>query len=304
MEKRKASLSELSRLINSSFKGEDVIINGLNLCNRKTTFQSVLCYSTSEQFDSAILNNIAIKALVVTPELYEHLINTLPKERNLSFILSKTPEQTFYELFITLVETGLFYDDFSFKSIIGNNCLIADNAVIEDGVIIGDNVKIGKNCIIKSGSILNDNVYIGDGSIIGNISFQAIKDNDGHYMKIPHVGQVVLSENVQVGCNVTICRSLFEGYTKIGQYSILEDMSHVGHNCEIGSDCMIGAGVIMFGSSSLENNVWVSPGVCVNNKVVIGEGAFVGASSFVIQNVEQGSRAFGNPARKIPTMKM
>ena len=66
MERRKALLSEICSLVRVQFFGEDVEINGLNLCNRPSQYESILGYTTSPRFFDVIIANPAVRALVLT----------------------------------------------------------------------------------------------------------------------------------------------------------------------------------------------------------------------------------------------
>jgi len=295
MKTRELTLKEISQILNFEFLGENVIVNGLNLCNRESVYESLLSYITSIKYLNYLRTNSKIKAVFVSPE---H-VDLIRKEfGNLSIFVVEKPESAYYKLHSHLYNNTDFYDHFNFKKVIGNNCLIHATASIEDGVVIGANVTIGPFSLIKKGSIIEDNVIIGCGSVIGGEGFQLIKDEYGNNQLIEHAGGCKLAQNVCVGDKTIICKSLFEEYTTIGRNTKIDNLVHVAHNCEIGEGCVLTAGVILSGSTIIKNNVWVAPNATILNKVVLENDSFVGIGAVVIRKVGEKIKVFGNPASK------
>ncbi|MDM8338441.1 DapH/DapD/GlmU-related protein [Mediterranea massiliensis] len=287
-------LSQIAKLLSLSILGNDIMIDGLNLSNRFILSSSVLSYCTSLVYFKKAIVNSKVKALIVTSNIYNEL--SVEEKQMYSFIINDFPESTFYSLFLKLAQD--YYPKYSWHTNLGDT-LVMKGAVIEDGVILGKNVVIGNNSVIKAGTIIGDNVTIGSCSVIGGEGFQLIKDAYGMNMTIPHVGRVRIGNNVSIGDNSTISKSLFEGFTTIGDYTKMDNHVHIAHNCVVGQNCTLAANCTMFGSSELKNNVWVAPNAAIMNRVVVGEGAFIGASSFVFKNVKAGAKMFGVPAVNI-----
>ena len=295
MNQRKAKLSELCNLIGVSFIGDDVEINGLNLCNRETTFESILGYTTNANFFDAILSNKAVKALVLSKELlqqFHHLADSA--SRSFSYIVSSQPEYLFYDAHNLLWNKTDFYDHYQQETVIGTNCDIHPSVVIEKGVKIGNNVQIGPNSVVRHGSVIDDNVYIGCCSVIGSEGFQGIK---GYPRMIKHVGGTHLCHDAYIGDNTTIGNALFEGETVVGPYSKVDNHVHFAHNCRCGENCFITACSLLMGSTILDNNVWLAPNAVTLNGVHVHNDGFVGAVSFANKDVLEGEIVAGIPAK-------
>lgn len=287
-------LSEITGLSGLSFVGDDIMINGLNLSNREILSSSVLSYCTSLKYVRKAFSNPKVKALVITASMYDELSDAERQSR--SFIIDEFPESTFYTLLIKLSDSH--YPHYTWKTDI-KNATVMDGAVVEDGVVLGENVLIGNNSVIKSGTIIGNNVTIGACSVIGGEGFQLIKDIRGMNMSIPHVGRVKIGNNVSIGDNSTISKSLFEGFTSIGDYTKIDNHVHIAHNCTVGKNNVLAANCTLFGSCELRDNVWVAPNAAVMNRVVVDNNAFIGACSFISRNVKSGARMFGVPATNI-----
>ena len=136
------------------------------------------------------------------------------------------------------------------SAVIGGGCYIGTFAYISDNAIIGDdckiypqcyigeNVKIGKNCIIYPGvkiyhnCVIGNNVIIHAGTVIGSDGFGFAPQN-GEYVKIAQIGNVVVEDNVEIGSNSSIDRATM-GSTIIKRGAKLDNLIQVAHNVEIG----------------------------------------------------------------------
>ena len=256
----------------------------------------MISYCTSKRFFLFAKKNPKVRALVLPNALYKEL-DTESRER-FSFILNENPEWSFYQAFIILVKSGAFsfktkYSTPSIKPIIGKG------TIVEDNVEIGENVVIGCNSVIKAGTIIGDNVQIGSCTVIGESGFQLIEDTNGVNHTIPHIGRTYIGNNVTVADNVTIARSLFEGYTRIEDNVKIDCQVHIAHNCIVGNNSVITVNTTLLGSCIIGENVWIAPNSLIMNRVKVGDGAFICAASFVMANVRAGQKVFGNPAHKI-----
>ena len=295
MRYREIWLNEITQLTNRPFIGEDIIINGLNLCNRKTIYASIISYITSENLVDAVKNNSAIKVLFLTEKLVDKVRENV--SRDIAFFIVNNPEEEFYKLHEILWEHGFYQCEVDSPKI-GKNCKIHASVVIEDNVIVGDNVIIGPNSVIRRGSVIENNVRIGCCSVIGSEGFQGIRFTNGESHVITHVGGTHICTNVCIGDNTTVGNALFEGETMIGENTKVDNHVHIAHNLTIGENNIITACCLLMGSSVLENNVWLAPNVVVMNKKVIHERGFVGSMSLVTKDVPEGVTVVGIPAKE------
>ena len=97
---------------------------------------------------------------------------------------------------------------------IGNNVIIGDNCSISHNVSIGDNVKLHNNVIIEKDCIIGNNSIIQSGTVVGSDGFGTVKDKNNH-LNFPHIGNVIIGEDVWIGSNVSIDRGT-NGDTIIG----------------------------------------------------------------------------------------
>ena len=183
--------------------------------------------------------------------------------------------------------------------LIGNNVKIGKSSVIGSNTIIEQNVSIGKNCLVGSqimikNSTIGNNVVIQDGAKIGlkGFGFIPLKDKN---LRIPHIGKVILEDNVEIGSSCTIDRGSI-GDTIIGQNTFLDNQVHIAHNVKIGKNCMIAGQVGFAGSSTLGNNVSIGGQAGISGHLKIGNNVKIGGGSGVVKDVPNNSIVMGYPA--------
>ena len=176
---------------------------------------------------------------------------------------------------------------------IGKNSNISSNSIIESGVHIGENCIIGSFVTIRN-SLISNNVYIQDGSKIGVKGFGFIP-NKSKNTRTPHVGKVILNEDVEIGANSTIDRGSLSN-TVIGKNTYLDNQVHVAHNVKIGKNCMIAGQVGFAGSTTVGDNVVIGGQAGISGHLTIGNNVKIGGGSGVINNIPDNSQVMGYPA--------
>ena len=191
---------------------------------------------------------------------------------------------------------------------IGSNVVIEKSVTLSNNVVIGSNSYIGKNSIIGNNSVIQSNVsihkstVIGDsckiksGTVIGGFGFGLITDNNGKHHRIPHVGKVSIGNNVIIGSNCTIDRGTIND-TIIEDGTNLDNQVHIGHNVNIGNDCLICAQVAIAGSTKIHNNVIIGGQAGIIDNLIVEDNVIIGPRSFVVKSIPKKSYVSGNPAR-------
>ncbi|NDD67561.1 UDP-3-O-(3-hydroxymyristoyl)glucosamine N-acyltransferase [bacterium] len=184
-------------------------------------------------------------------------------------------------------------------AIIDTTATVDHPAHIRDGVSIGANVRIGTRCVIHPNVTIYPNCVIGNdviihaGTVIGSDGFGYYSDG-GKWGKIPHVGRVIIGDNVELGANVTVDRGVLED-TVIGTGTKIDNLCHIAHNTQIGTDCAFAGQSGTVGHSVIGNRVQIG-GQAGINTVKIGDDSIVAARSGVTHDVPEKSMVSGFPA--------
>ena len=179
---------------------------------------------------------------------------------------------------------------------IGKSTIVGHNSIIESNVIIGQNCIVGNNVLIKN-SIIGKNVRILDGSIIGKKGFGFFPDKKKN-IRYPHIGMVLIGDNVEIGCNNTIDRGSLSN-TVIGDNTFIDNQVHIAHNVNIGKNCIITAQVGFAGSTSIGEKVLIGGQAGISGHLKIGNNVQIGGGSGVIKNIPDNSKVMGYPAKDI-----
>ena len=202
---------------------------------------------------------------------------------------------------------------------IGKNANIGPYVTVEEGVVIGDDVVLYPGCAIGQSSRLGDdvtlhpNVVIYAESIIGSrveIHAGTVIGEDGlgyapdgeKWAKFPHVGRVIIEDDVEIGANCTIDRAML-GNTVLGRGGKFSDLIAVGHGVKIGENAMFVAQVGLAGSVTIGRNVKMGGQAGVIGHVTIGDHANIGAKAGVVHDVDPKEYVLGQPAIKASEAK-
>lgn len=196
---------------------------------------------------------------------------------------------------------------------LGERCRIGPYTVIGDAVELGDDVTIhafvhlGEGVRVGAGTLLHSfvsvyhhvtlgqRVIVHSGTVIGGDGFGFVPV-DQRYHKIPQIGTVLIGDDVEIGCNCAVDRATTDA-TVIGRGTKLDNLVQVGHNVQIGEDCVIAGQAGISGSCTIGNGVTIAGQVGIADHNQIGEGAVLAAQAGVIGDVPPGVMYSGYPAR-------
>lgn len=191
--------------------------------------------------------------------------------------------------------------------VIGANVTIGDRTTLHANVTILDHTAVGKGCEFFPGVVIRDRCTIGNGVIfhpnvvIGadGFGYAASKDPKRPGMiKFPHIGGVVIGDDVEIGAGSCVDRGKFSD-TTIGMGTKIDNQVQIAHNVQIGRFCAISGQAGIAGSAILGDGVILGGKVAVRDNVTIGSGARLAACSAVMHDVPPGEDWGGYPAKDI-----
>lgn len=177
--------------------------------------------------------------------------------------------------------------------VVGRDVRIAQGVRIHPNVTVYDNVHIGAGSVIHSGVSLREGTMIGErvviqnNAVVGSDGFGFAKDEEGHWIKIPQTGRVVVEDDVEIGAGTTIDRASV-GETRIARGVKIDNLVQVGHSCTVGEDTLLCGQVGLAGSTHVGRRVILAGQVGVGGHLTIGDDSVLMAQSGVFYDVPAG----------------
>lgn len=185
---------------------------------------------------------------------------------------------------------------------VGDGTRIGEGCAIGTGVVLGTNCEIYPNVTIYPATTLGNRVIVHAGAVLGSDGFGYVLDRKtGHYEKFPQVGRLVIEDDVEIGANATIDRGALDE-TRIRRGTKIDNLVHIGHNCQIGEDVVIAAQTGLSGSITVEKNVVLGGQVGIGEHARIEAGVMLGGQGGVLPNKilrGKGVAFWGTPAQPL-----
>jgi UDP-N-acetylglucosamine acyltransferase len=155
---------------------------------------------------------------------------------------------------------------------LGENVTVEPFAYIAGNVVIGDGTWIGPSSTILDGARIGRNCRIFPSAVISGIP-QDLKFRGED-------STAELGDNTTAREGVTVNRGTAAvGRTVVGKNCLLMACSHVGHDCQIGDNCIIGNTTGLAGEVKVEDWAILSGGTLVHQFTRIGAHVIVGGGS-------------------------
>ena len=176
-------------------------------------------------------------------------------------------------------------------SVVGAGCWVGENCRIHPRVTLYHHVRIGHRVEIHSGAVIGAD---GFGYALG----------DGRQWKFPQVGIVEIGDDVEIGANTAIDRGSLDD-TRIAEGVKLDNLVHIGHNCQIGAHTVVAAQVGFSGSCIVGRNVVIGGQAGFGEHCELEDGAVIGGQSGVLggKTIRGGQTVWGTPARALEKFK-
>jgi len=182
---------------------------------------------------------------------------------------------------------------------IGENVVVGNGARIYPQVCLGDNVKVGDRTTLNAGvkvyaeCVIGNDCILHAGSVIGADGF-GFANQDGEYLKIPQIGNVVIGNNVEIGANTCIDRATM-GSTRIEDNVKIDNLVQIAHNVVVGEGTAFAAQSGVAGSAKIGKHCIFAGQAGVAGHITIDDQVVVGAQAGVSHSLKPGMY-LGSPA--------
>lgn len=142
--------------------------------------------------------------------------------------------------------------------------------------------KIGRNCVIHSSVIMD---VPGNTYAIGPL---------GERVMMKHMGGVIIGDNVDIAAYSVIHTSTMDS-------TIIKDgvkicvMCNVGHNVFIGENTFLAPGVRLAGGTNIGKNCFIWQGALIGGSSIICDNVSIGMGSVLLEDITEPGVYYGNP---------
>lgn len=186
--------------------------------------------------------------------------------------------------------------------VIGAEARIGARSILHAGVSVGRGSTVGEDCELLPGVVVLHHCHIGSrvvihpNSVIGGDGFGYYFEAGAH-RKVPHIGGVIIEDDVEIGSCVCVDRSKF-GHTRIGAGTKIDNQVQIAHNVQLGEHCILVSQTGLAGSVRAGQNCVFGARAGVLDNVAIGDRATIAAIGVVSKDVPAGTMVSGFPAQE------
>lgn len=202
--------------------------------------------------------------------------------------------------------------------VIGKNARIGAGSTISEATTIGDDATFYNGVRVGARVTIGDGIFVQSGAVIGADGFSFVtpekssvekaRENLGEmgeitaqsWTRIHSIGTVEIGDDVEVGANACIDRGTIRA-TKIGRGTKIDNLVHIGHNVEVGQDCLLCGQVGIAGSTVLGDRVVLGGQCGVSDNIKVGSDVVAGGGTNLYTNVPSGRAVWGPVAVKMET---
>jgi UDP-3-O-[3-hydroxymyristoyl] glucosamine N-acyltransferase len=276
--KKKYSLAEIASKYNCKILGD-----------KETTFECVSSIFNSKDNGIAYINDIKNISYIDSTKLSCVISNSVIASKiKIPVVIHENPQLLFIKIIkesYNPTDSSMFSNTIDSCNVIAASATIGINSVIGKNVTIGESSIIYPNVTIYDNSIIGDNVIIQSGAVIGSDGFGLIKDS-GLWIKVPHIGNVVIGDNVEIGSNTTIDKGTIDS-TIISDNVKIDNLVHVAHNVKIGKNTAIAACVGIAGSTSIGESCTIGGGSGLNGHIDIVDNVHIHGMTMVTKSIKE-----------------
>ncbi len=194
------------------------------------------------------------------------------------------------------------------SAVLADRTTVPASAYIGPLATLGADVSVGERTVIHAGVHVYAGCTIGadctihPGTVVGSDGFGFERSETGAPRRFPHLGTVMIEDDVEIGANSCIDRATL-GATAIRSGARIDNLVYIAHGVEVGHGALVMTLTSVGGGSRLGARSWISPSATLRDHVLVGDGATVGLGAVVVADVAAGSTVAGNPARPLAELE-
>lgn len=160
-------------------------------------------------------------------------------------------------------------------SCVSDTACLADDVEVGPFCVVGPEVTLGPGCKLQNHVTLAGRTIVGKDNIFFANSAVGTWPQDKKYKGAPT--RLEIGDNNHIRENVTIHIGTEDGggVTRVGSGNLLMVNAHIGHDVQMGNNCIIGNNVMIAGHVHIGNFVAMMGGVGIHHFVSIGDFAYL-----------------------------
>jgi len=180
---------------------------------------------------------------------------------------------------------------------LGVNAIVHAGAFIGRGTSVGDDCEFWPGVVVRDGCTIGHRVIIHSNSVIGADGFGYFF-HGGEHKKVPHIGGVILEDDVEIGACTCIDRAKF-GHTIIGRGTKIDNLVQIAHNVRVGRRVVIAGMTGVAGSTRIGDDCVFGGRVTLVDNIAIGDQVQMGSLALVTKDTKPRTVLSGRPAQEI-----
>lgn len=181
--------------------------------------------------------------------------------------------------------------------LLGDGVRLYPGVFLGEGVCVGDRTVIHPNVCVYPGCVIGADCILHAGVVVGCDGFGYEYDSEtGERVKMHQLGVVRIADHVEIGANTVIDRATF-GETRIAKGTKLDNLIHVGHNCQIGENTVVCAQSGFAGLTVLGRGVTIGPQAGVAGHLTVADGVVLAARGGITKTIRETGTYAGFPAK-------
>jgi UDP-3-O-[3-hydroxymyristoyl] glucosamine N-acyltransferase len=305
---KRATLEELANLVDGTVLG-DAAVSVSRVAPIDVAQDGDITFVTNPKYIKA-LETTAASAVIVSPALADRCSKPglvcknpyLAFAKILTFLSVEPPEVKGVMAGSHVSTTADIGADVTIYPgcYVGDNVKVGRGTTLYAGVVLYAEVEVGEECLLHAGTVVREKCRIANRvilqpkAVIGSDGFGFAPDGS-RYFKIPQVGVVVLEDDVEIGASSTIDRAAL-GVTRIRRGTKIDNLVQIGHNVELGEDCILVAQTGIAGSTVIGNHCTFGGQSATNGHIRIGDNLTVGSRGGVTSSIDGNQVVSGVPA--------
>jgi len=171
------------------------------------------------------------------------------------------------------------------SAVVAAGAVVPDSCTVGPFCTIGPEAVLGEDCTLVSHVVLDGHTRIGARNVFHPFCAVGVPPQDLKYKGEPT--SLEIGDDNTIRESVTISRGTVKGggITRLGSNNLLMAYAHIGHDCQVGSHCILANCATLAGHVHIEDYASVGAFCPVHQFCTVGAYAFIGGGTIVTQDV-------------------